>query len=149
MTGIVSKWVVRREHAVGVDDVDANGNVLDKALARWVDEICAAYLDRCRVLNEIRDRHGLVLRSRVGPLPPGARLGRPSAVVVSAGAREVRRSSFTVALRLRAADGETDVAVDAACVVSLEDPGTGDTRELGDDVRDELIALEHGAAHFN
>lgn len=149
MTGIVSKWVVVREHAVAADDVAADGHVLEEVLASWVDEACAAYLDHCRVLREIRDGDGLVLLCRVGALPPGARFGRPSAVAVSAGAREVRRSSFTIAVRLRAAGGETDVAVNVACVVSLQDPVTGDARELGDDVRDELIALEHAAAHFN
>jgi hypothetical protein len=82
-------------------------------------------------------------------LPPGARLGRPTSVAVSAGAREVRRSSFMIAVRLRAAGGETDVAVNVACVVSLEDPVTGDARELRGDVRGELIALEHSASHFN
>jgi len=101
------------------------------------------------VLDEMRVRDRLVLRAQVGALPPGARLGRPSAVAVSAGATEVRRSSFTVAVRLRAAGGATDVAVNAACVVSLQDPATGEARELGGDVRDELIALDHAAAHFN
>jgi acyl-CoA thioesterase FadM len=149
MTGIVSKWVVLREHAVGADDIDANGNVLDDVLARWVDEACAAYLVRCRVLDEMRDRDRFVLRSRVGALPPGAHLGGPSAVAVSAGAREVRPASFTIAVRVRAAGAETDVAVNGACVVSLEDPATGEARELGDDVRDELIALEHAAEHYN
>jgi hypothetical protein len=33
--------------------------------------------------------------------------------------------------------------------VSLEDPATGEAREIGDDIRDELIALEHAAAHYN
>ena len=149
MTGIVSKWVVLRDHVVGADDVDADGQLLDEILARWVSEVCAAYLDRCRMLGEMRDRDALVLRSRVGALPPGARLGRPTSVAVSAGAREVRRSSFTIAVRLRTSGGSDDVAMNAACVVSLEDPATGEARELGDDVRDELIALERAAAHFN
>jgi acyl-CoA thioesterase FadM len=149
VTGIVSRWVVLREHAVGADDVDADGNVLDEVLARWVDEACAAYLDRCRALDEMRERGGLVPRSHVTALPPGARLGRPSAVAVSAGAREVRPSSFTIAVRLRTAGGTTDAAVNVACVVSLEDPATGEAREIGDDIRDELIALEHAAEHYN
>jgi acyl-CoA thioesterase FadM len=70
-------------------------------------------------------------------------------VAVSAGAREVGRSSFTIAVRLRAAGGAADVAVNAACVISLEDPATGEAHELGDEVRDELIALEQSAVHFN
>ena len=149
MASMVSKWVVLRDHVVDADDVDADGHVLDEILARWVDEACAAYLDQCRVLGEMRDREGLVLRSRVGSWPPGARLGRPTSVAVSAGAREVRRSSFTIAVRLRTSGGETDVTLNVASVVSLQDPVTGDARELGDAVRDELIALEQAAAHFN
>jgi acyl-CoA thioesterase FadM len=149
MSGIVSRWVVLREHAVGADDVDADGHVLDEVLVRWVDEECAAYLDRCRVLGEMRDREGLVLRSRVGALPAGEHLGRPSAVAVSAGAREVRPSSFTIAVRVRAAGVATDVAANVACVVSLQDPETGEARDLGDEVRDELVALEHAAEHYN
>jgi len=101
------------------------------------------------VLDEMRVRDRLVLRAQVGALPPGARLGRPSAVAVSAGAREIRPSSFTIAVRLRASGSTTEVAVNVACVVSLEDPATGETRELGDDIRHELVALEHGAEHYN
>jgi acyl-CoA thioesterase FadM len=149
MTGIVSKWVVLREHTVSADDVDADGDVCDEVVARWVEEASTAYLDRCRVLRELQGRDGLRLRSRVGAFPPGARLGRPAAVAVSAGAREVRRGSFTIAVRLRSSGGSEDVAVNTACVVSLEDPVTGEARELGDEIRDELIALEHAAAHFN
>jgi acyl-CoA thioesterase FadM len=148
VTGFVSKWVVRQEHRVDTSDVDVDGDVRDDVMARWVDEACAAYLERCHVLAEAARRDGLVMRSHVGALPPGARLGRPSAVAVSASAREVRASSFTIAVRLRTG-GEDDVAVNASCVVSLEDPGTGMARDLGTDVRDELIALEHAAAHFN
>jgi acyl-CoA thioesterase FadM len=148
MTGFVSKWVVRQEHTVRAEDVDADGDVRDDALARWVDEACAAYLAQCHVLAAAADRDGLLVRSRVGAIPPGARLGRPAAVAVSASAREFRTSSFTIAVRLRTG-GEKDVAVNASCVVSLEDVDTGSARELGDQVRDELIALEHAAAHFN
>ena len=148
MTGFVSKWVVRREHSVGTADVDADGDVRDGVMARWVDDACVAYLEQCHVLADAARRDGLVVRSRVGALPSGARLGRPSAVAVSASAREVRASSFTIAVRVRTG-GENDVAVNASCVVSLEDPGTGTARELGTHVRDELIALEHAAAHFN
>jgi hypothetical protein len=148
MTGIVSRWVVLQEHAVTADHLDADGNVLDEVVERWIDEVCAAYLDRCRTLHEMEERDGLALRSRVGAVPPGARLGRPTAVTVSAGAREVRRGSFTLAVRLRATGDASDVAVNAACV-SLEDLAKGEGRDLGDEVRDELIALEQDARHFN
>jgi acyl-CoA thioesterase FadM len=147
MTGIVSRWVVLHEHTVGADDVDADGDVRDDAVARWVDEACAAYLADCHVLADAARRDGLVVRSRVGALPPGAHLARPQAVTVSASAREVRPTSFTIAVRVRTS-GEDDVAVNTSCVVALEDPEAGTARDLGTDVRDELIALEHAAAHF-
>ena len=68
-------------------------------------------------------------------------------MVVGAGATEIRPTSFTIAFRLRPTDGDGDDAINAACEVSLEDPETGEARELGNDIRDELIALEHAAAH--
>ena len=148
MAGIVSKWVVLHEHAVSADDVDADENVRDDVVEAWVREACDAYLAQCHVLAAAAMREGLVRRSRIGALPPGAQLGRPGVVAVSASAREVRSGSFTIAVRLRT-DGEPDVAVNTSCAVSLEDAGTGEARELGDEIRDELIALEHAAAHFN
>ncbi|MDQ1511177.1 MAG: hypothetical protein QOG50_3021 [Actinomycetota bacterium] len=39
-----------------------------------------------------------------------------------------------------------DDAINATCEVSLEDPETGEACELGNDVRDELIALAHAAS---
>jgi hypothetical protein len=39
--------------------------------------------------------------------------------------------------------------VDVTCIVRLVDPTTGEPRELGAEVRDELIALEHAAEHYN
>jgi hypothetical protein len=39
--------------------------------------------------------------------------------------------------------------VNATCVMRLVDPAAGEPRELGDEVRDELIALEHAAEHYN
>ena len=42
-----------------------------------------------------------------------------------------------------------DVARSASCTVSFVDPANGEPGELGDAVRDELIALAHTAQHFN
>lgn len=148
MTGFVSKWVVLHEHSVGAEDVDAAGDVRDDTLARWANGACAAYLAQCHVLAETARRDGLVVRSRIGALPHGAHLERPAAVTVSASAREVRPTSFTIAVRVRTG-GENDVAVNTSCVVTLEHPDTGAARDLGSDVRDELIALEHAACHFS
>jgi acyl-CoA thioesterase FadM len=148
MTGFVSKWVVLHAHTVGAEDVDVGGGVRDEVVARWVDDACRAYLERCRVLAEAAQQAGLVVRTRIGALPPGRQLGRPEAVSVSASTREVRPSSFTIAVRVRTG-GDDDVAVNASCVVSLEEEDTGTVRDLGTEVRDELIALEQAAAHFN
>jgi acyl-CoA thioesterase FadM len=70
-------------------------------------------------------------------------------VAVSAGVREVWPSSFAIAVRLRPLDGDRDTPVNASCVMALVDPAGGEPRELGDEVRDELVALEHAAEHFN
>ena len=69
--------------------------------------------------------------------------------MITAGVREVWPSSFAMAVRLRPMDGDHDGAVDVTCIVRLVDPATGEPRELGAEVRDELIALEHAAEHYN
>ena len=142
-----SRWVVVREHSVGPDDVDSDGVVRAEAVDRWLAETRTAYLEKCVVLGELRDRLGLELRARVDQAPAPERFGTPTAVIVGAGATEIRPTSFTMAFRLRPADGNGDAAINAKCEVSLEDSETGEAHELGDDIRDELIALEHAAAH--
>ena len=54
-----------------------------------------------------------------------------------------------MAFRVRSYGSADDVVRNATSVISLEDPDTGEPRELGDAVRDELIALEHAARHTN
>jgi hypothetical protein len=89
------------------------------------------------------------VRSRMNVVPDAAGLGRPQSVVVSAGATEVRPSSFTVAVRMRSMGDDGDGGVlNVACEISLEDQA-GDAHEIGAHVRDELIALAHAARHFN
>src|SRR4029077_20445353 len=99
--------------------------------------------EHCAALRALQERAGLELLAHIHHAPAPERFGRPTAVVVGAGATEIRPTSFTIAFRLQPTDGDGDDAVNAACEVSLGDPATGDARELGDDVRDELIALEH------
>jgi acyl-CoA thioesterase FadM len=149
MTGaFVSRWPVLEEHPVTAGDLDAGGVVGDQSVARWVAAARSAYLDRCAALRR-RQGSGLELQVQTASLPPAAALGRAAAVVVTAGVREVWPSSFAIAVRLRPVGGDRDVAVNATCVMRLVDPATGEPRELGDEVRDELIALEHAAEHFN
>jgi acyl-CoA thioesterase FadM len=143
-----SRWVVVREHWVGPDDRDPDGVVRAEAVERWLEETRTAYLEKCVVLRELQERLGLRLHARVFQAPAPERFGSPSAVIVGAGATEIRPTSFTMAFRLRPVDGDGDTAINAKCEVSLEDPATGEAHELGNDIRDELIALEHAAAHI-
>jgi acyl-CoA thioesterase FadM len=143
----LSRWPVVQEHPVGPADLEG-AVVGDQSVARWVAAARSAYLDRCAALRRQREA-GLELEVQSASLPPGASLGRPGTVVVTAGVRELWPSSFALAVRLRPVDGDRDRAVNATCVMRLVDPATGEPRELGDEVRDELIAMEHAAEHFN
>ena len=144
----MSRWVVLQDHAVAAEDVDTSGAVRDDVLTRWITDARNEYLDQCRELRE-RQRAGLLIRMRDGAIPAGAVRGRPASVTVSAGATEMYPTSFTMAFRVRSHGSADDVALNVTCEVSLEDPRTGDAPELGDAVRDELIALEHAARHTN
>jgi len=148
MSGIMTRWPVLQEHAVTESDLDAEGTISDETVQRWVTAAQLAYLDRCPVLRE-REQSGLVLRHRPCALPRGALLGRPTDVVVTASATEVRLTSFTISVRLRPGGGDRELPVNATCVIDLEDELTGEARELGTEIRDELIALEHSAMHLN
>lgn len=146
----MTKWLVAQEHTVGTEDLDREGKVSDDAVERWVAGARQAYLDRCPLLRRAGDRPGVTLRKFCDQLPPGARLGRrPEAVLVTASATEFRPGSFTISVRLRPGGGEHESAVNARCVISLESTTTGEQQELGDQIRDELITLEHSARHFN
>ena len=142
-----SKWVVVRKFAVGTADLDPDGVVRADALERWLAETRAAYLEHCAAFRGLRESSGLELRARIHDAPAPERFGQPASVIVGAGATEIRPTSFTIAFRLRPTDGDGDAAINAACEVSLEDPATSEAIELGNDVRDELIALAHAASH--
>jgi acyl-CoA thioesterase FadM len=148
MSGIMTRWPVLQEHAVTESDLDAEGTISDETVQRWVSAALLAYLDRCTVLRA-QERSGLVRSHRPGALPRGALLGRPTDVVVTASATEVRPTSFTISVRLRPGGGDREIPVNATCVIGLEDQLTGEARELGTEIRDELIAIEHSATHFN
>jgi acyl-CoA thioesterase FadM len=149
MSAFLSRWPVLQEHQVTAGDLDAGGVVGDRSVARWVADARSAYCARCAALRRRLEDAGLELEVQSATLPPGASLGRPATVLVTAGVREVWPSAFAIAVRLRPLDGDRDTAVNATCVMRLVDPAAGEPRELGDEVRDELIALEHAAEHFN
>jgi len=145
----MTRWVVLQEHPVTPAELDGGGTVSDETVERWVAAARAAYLDRCAVLRQAQERSGFVLAYQCGVLPRGALLGRPTDVAVTASASEVRPDSFRISVRLRPGGGDREMPLNASCVISLEDRATGEARDLGTEIRDELIALEHSARHFN
>jgi acyl-CoA thioesterase FadM len=148
MSSIVSRWVVRKSNEVTAEAFDDAGVIRGDVLEQWVADARDAYLERCSVVQEMIEQSELVARYRVIGLPGPEYFGRPTTVVVSAGVTELYPSSFTMAFRLRSY-ADDDVVANATCEVTLEDPVTGAAQELGDAVRDELIALEHSARHTN
>jgi len=148
MSSFSTRWSVLQTHAVGTTDVDADGFVTNAALDRWLDAARDAYLDQCTHLTAAL-ADGLTLGFRRADLPDNAAPGRPTTVDVSATATEVFPSSFVIALRLRTTGGNGDGFVDTECAVTLEDPVTAAARPIDNEIRDELIALEHSARHFN
>jgi acyl-CoA thioesterase FadM len=148
VSGILTKWVVLHEYPVD-EELDRDGLVGDAAVERWVAAARSAYLQCCPLLERVRAASGLELTLRTRVPPRGALRGNPTGVVVTASATEVRPASFTISVRLRAFGGDDDTVVNATSVVSLTDPATGEAQPLGTDVRDELIALEHAARHYN
>jgi len=139
MSSFMTKWSVLQEHDVVPGDLDAEGFVTDRAITAWVESACSAYLGQSDRLHSARHDTDL---------PRGTRVERPEQVVVSATATEVHPSSFTIAVRLRPIGATADEALNAMCVVTLEDP-SGQVQPVDDGVRDELIALEHAARHYN
>lgn len=131
----MTRWVV-------LDDRPITGPITTETLTAWIDAAVDAYLARCPLLN----RPGITLTRITRALPPVERLGEPDEVAVSASVSEVHPDSFTVSVRIRSAH---DTAVNAKCVVTLSDMAGGERLLVTDDIRDELIALEHSAQHFN
>lgn len=140
---------MRHEHRVDPHDLDPDGRVTNEALERWTTSARAAYLAQCQVLAARQEQSGLEPTSRIVPPRSRTRMTGASAVVVSASATEVFPDSFVVAVRMRPIGGEDEDPFNVACIVRLEHPGTGEVGAIDDEIRDELIALEHAARHFN
>lgn len=140
MSGILSKWVVVQEHAVTPSDLDADGAVRPEILAGWLDAARTAYLDRCATLTELgKDAEWDFRTTAPAALPSDT----DEIVVVTATAAEVQPAAITLSLRARS---DRHVA-NARCTVRLLNGS--EAIELGKGVRDELIALEHAAEHYN
>lgn len=143
----MSRWLVSADHTVQSAELGSDGLVSDTTLLGWAEAAVESYLDHCPQLQQ-RVADGLRLARTFRRLPSAALLGRPTGVLVTASATEFRPAEFTVSVRVRPGGGEVETPVNLSCVVRLEDDA-GEAVELGTEVRDELIALQHSAAHFN
>lgn len=125
-------------------DIDTDGTVRAATVRRWVDEACDDYLARCPRLGAVLAAPGNVTEREVRIA--GGVTSDAGDVVVTARATELWPSACRLSVRVRASDA---AVLDGSCIVSVRDGASGAAVELGDDVRDELIALEHAAQHFN
>jgi acyl-CoA thioesterase FadM len=131
---MVSRWPVVVELPIEASDKGADGQLTNTAVARLFAQARAAYFDRCATVDvsrvEIRKS-----TSRAGDTAPR------DAVTVSVSVVEVLRDRFTMEARVRPADGD-GIAATAWCSLS---PGA----EVSKAMRDEFIALAHGASHIH
>ena len=148
VSGISTKWSVVQEQTASAEELDAHGAVLTEVIDRWIDDACRAYLAQCTVLDAMRARDALELECRHDAIAPGALAGGPTSVVVSATATEVWPDAFAISVRIRPLDGASEQPLNVVCEIRLRDE-TGTPVALGNGVRDELIALEHAASHYN
>ena len=145
MSGFASRWVVAHEINVAAADLDADGVATDAAVERWIRAACAAYLERCTALRVLQEQGGFefsVGHRREHRPHEGARRDRRARE--RGRATEFLPDSFRIAVRVRSAEG----VLDTTCAVRLED-AAGVAVPLTDEIRDELIALEHDAQHVN
>ena len=109
-----SRWVAVRRFAVNATDLDSDGVVRAESIDRWLAQTRSAYLERCVVFRDLQVGSAWSCEPVSTARPARERFGRPTAVIVGAGATEIRPTSFTIAFRLRPADGDGDDAINAA-----------------------------------
>ncbi len=148
MGTIHTTWSVRRDHRVTPADLGPDGRVRDAAVDRWVTDALGDFLEQCHELERLRLSRGLERREHVRPAANAPCLPTAPTVMVTATATEVFPESFLVAVRVRPVGGDDDRPLDARASVELVDPRRGEAQELGDAVRDELIALARVAGHY-
>ena len=133
-SAMVSRWPVLLALPVEPDDLDASGRLTDAAIERLFSEARSAYFDKCTTVDPTRlDARGVTAGR--GPAPAG------TGVTISVNVTEVFPDRFTMAAMIRPADDD-GIAGTARCSLS---PG-GDVPKA---MRDEFIALAHGARHFH
>jgi hypothetical protein len=131
---MISRWPVLVELSLVEGDFDGDGRLTETGVERLFAEGRSAYFAKCATVD-ISDTEVRGTGVRLGgPVADGGAVGVAVSVV------EVFPESFTMNTRIRGADG--DVAADAWCTVS---PGGEVTAAM----RDEFIALAHGAQHYH
>jgi hypothetical protein len=146
---MATRWPVRAQFDVAPEHLDETGTLRNDVVTPWIDEVCRAYFERCPRVQTAVACDGVELRCDPVRIPAGALGGHPEAVAISVGASEFRPDSFTLAVRIRPGGGDDDRPVNIARDVSIVDTSTGAPQPLGNDIRDELIALAHAAQYFN
>lgn len=144
---MMTRWSVGLDYTITEADRDADGYVKAEVLGRWLTEAVDAYLAQCEQLR--RRAEGHTLMRRPGRQPRASLLGRPAEVLVTASATEIRPTEFFVSIRVRPFHGDEDLPLNVTCRVSIEDSQTGEPLELGQAVRDELVAIERDAEYMS
>jgi hypothetical protein len=145
---MVTRFSVLVHHDVDADaDLDADGAIRGEVVARVAEAAVDAYLDQCPVLAQACERADVVLARDLDLPPAGAFPGRSAQLIVTASASEFAPDRITMSVRMRSWGGDDERVANARC--RLRPTGGSEPFEFGDDVRDELIAHEHAARHFN
>ena len=128
---MVSRWPVVVETTIAPGECAAGGALTRAGLERLFVAAWADYLERCPVLAGAAGAIELVGEQQQGACAPG------DTVDVGIGATELFAARLHVGMRVRG--GASDLAVEASWSVGV----AAVTRAI----RDELIALAHGAAY--
>ncbi len=148
MSSYLSKWSIGLDYQVGDADLDADGFVTAETLGGWLSGAVDAYLAQVGQLRERAVGRWQLVR-RPSRQPRGGLLGpRPTDVFVTASATELRPTEFFVSVRVRAYGSGEDLPINTTCRVSIEDPRTGEQLDIGQAVRDEIVALEDAAEYM-
>lgn len=133
MSSIASKWPVLLVLPVLPGDVDGDGRLSPEGAERLFAEGRAAYFELVRSFSP-----GDVRVLEVGAPRQGVAVGPEASISVSV--VELFPDRFTMEARVRPAAGEA-IAADLSCTVTAG--------EVTDEVRDDLIAIAHAAAHWH
>jgi len=146
MSGFVTRWSIGLDRQVSEAERDPDGYLRADVLGAWLSEAVETYLRQCEQLH--RRAEGYELVRRPSRQPRASLLGRPAEVLVTASATEIRATEFFVSVRVTPFRGDEDLPINITCRVSIEDPRTGEAIELGNEVREELVAIERNAEYM-